>query len=359
MPSEFSQATPLRMLPFQVVELADGVIVRRGCSEFKILGPDASLAITALRRILQQPRTVEEIIGFFPTEHAPAIHRLLERLLAHRFLIYFTGDKEDNRDRNFEEAVEVFDWHFGDRESPPSSSLKQKRIAVFGVNTISQRIAELFAELEIVNAVIVDHPSLRNLRMFDSEESLDRHRWRSTLVPLAYDQWNANAPLDCLIATSDFGGLQLMREWNNYCLRRNIVFLPCVLQSMIGYAGPLVIPGETPCFECLRARQNANLTSPADYRATEYHATEGQFVVGYHPIMSATLADIAMFELTKFFAQLYPVTKIGHIIEINLLASSMRARKVLRIPRCPSCSSLLRVPSMSLKKELFVGLSDS
>ena len=75
--------------------------------------------------------------------------------------------------------------------------------------------------------------------------------------------------LDCVVATADFSGQQLLRHWNSWCVNRGCTFLPVMLDKGIGCVGPLVVPGETACYECLRARENSNLEDPETRRAAE------------------------------------------------------------------------------------------
>jgi molybdopterin-synthase adenylyltransferase len=355
MSAQLPNARPMRNLSLQVVETGSGVILRRGCSELKISGHDAAAVVRSVLSFLHVPRTAEEILSLFPVRDEGAVRQLLDRLRQARFLVF--ADEEIPHVTNTEQAVEIFYWHFGEREDAVTARLNSERIAVAGVNTISRRIAESLTAAGVRNLAIIDHPPLRNVRMFESSGNLDVREWPSGIpTPVEYDKWRSAEAPTCLVATSDFGGLQLMREWNEFCIENNAIFLPAVLQNMIGYVGPLVVPRVTACFECLRARQNANLLDPEEERVTEYHADEGQFVTGYHPAMASTVADVASFELTKFYAKLYPVMRVGHLIEINLMSSTMKARKVLRVPRCSACSPLLQQPSVSIRRELFVGI---
>src|SRR5262249_36298218 len=132
----------------------------------------------------------------------------------------------------------------------------------------------------------VDYPLLCNLRMFDDQGFLRPDLWPdSSPTPVSYKSWrdvDGRDEIDCLVATSDFGGLHLMREWNAFAVSSQIPFISVVLQDLIGYVGPLVFPGETACFECFRARQNSHITDPNIMRATESEAMVGQAVTGYH-----------------------------------------------------------------------------
>jgi thiazole/oxazole-forming peptide maturase SagC family component len=127
-----------------------------------------------------------------------------------------------------------------------------------------------------------------------------------------------------------------------------------ILQNLIGYVGPLVIPGETACYECLRQRQNAHMNDPEVQRASESVTTTDSKVVGFHPSMASVLGDIAAFELTKLYTDGLPLGNIGTQIEVNLLTSEMMTRKVLKVPRCAVCSPLTTRSSATPYKSNFV-----
>ena len=69
-------------------------------------------------------------------------------------------------------------------------------------------------------------------------------------------------------------------------------------------------------------------------------AFDTQTVVGFHPSMASILGNIAAMELTKFYSQAMPLWNVGKLIEVNLLATRMIPRKVLKLPRCPVCGPL-------------------
>jgi thiazole/oxazole-forming peptide maturase SagC family component len=154
--------------------------------------------------------------------------------------------------------------------------------------------------------------------------------------------------IDCIIATSDGGGIEQLRVWNEYAVLHSLRFYPIVLQDLVGYIGPLYVPGQTACYECLRLRQNAHLVDYANRRIVESAFIHSQSVSGFHPAMASILGSIAAIELTKAFGLAPALTRAGTLIEVNLIGSEMTSRRVLRLPRCPVCSRLNRAPSPSL-----------
>jgi thiazole/oxazole-forming peptide maturase SagC family component len=127
---------------------------------------------------------------------------------------------------------------------------------------------------------------------------------------------------------------------------------------LIGYIGPLVIPSETACLECLKARQNSHLQDHVSRHAVEAVAFESQGYLGFHPSMAHILGDIAAFEVFKFCSGSLPSVNVGTLIEVNLLATRITTRRVLKVPRCPACSPLNTAPSVMAEKTSFTTYND-
>jgi molybdopterin-synthase adenylyltransferase len=346
----------LRALPVQLIEVDGGVVLKRGCLEIKIGGEGATRAVQlVLAATAHKGVTREEIYELFPPPRRPAVRHLLEQLVSRRILV--PSDGMDPAIESRESSLEVFYWHFGEPAAQVSARLDDRQIVIFGVNGISRQLDASLSASGLRNFRVVDEPRLRNLRLFDDAGQLLAEGWPLfSKPPLALEEWVKETDLqslDCLVATSDFGDQQSMREWNKFCVEHHCQFLPVVLQNLIGYVGPLVIPGETACFECLRLRQNAHLEAHQTQRAVEDVAFEGQAVIGFHPSMASILGDIAAFELTKFYSGVLPQWHVGTLIEVNLLAPRLAARKVLKIPRCMVCSPLNTRSSNTAQKTAF------
>jgi bacteriocin biosynthesis cyclodehydratase domain-containing protein len=348
----------LRALPVQVIEIDDGVLLKRSCTEIKIMGEGALNVIGAILDASGgEGIEREELLDLFGPAARPEIEMLVDQLVQRRLIL--AGDEADTLHRNgIESSQEVFYWNFGRAETEVVEQIDKRRIVIVGVNDISHRIAASFERSGFGNFEVVDYPLLRNIRMFDDDGNLRSDGWSlPEKEPIPYGEWASGLDpesFDCLVATSDFGGLQLMRQWNAFCVANNRHFFPVVLQNLIGYIGPLVVPGQTACFECLRARQNSNMDDANVRRLAEPWAYEGQRVNGFHPSMASILGDIAAVELGKMYGGWLRSRSIGTLIEVNLIATLLETRKVLRVPRCSVCSRLQWQSSTSPEKNIFM-----
>jgi thiazole/oxazole-forming peptide maturase SagC family component len=297
--------------------------------------------------------TSREICEQFSLPNQQMVGELIEQLVTKRMLV--ANGNFQPTEEGPESELEIFYWHFGESAHKVTKRLNSRYIAILGVNCISRQLAASLLASDAINIQVIDFPLLRNLRLFDDHGELETSQWTMAL-PVVYESWTETLDQtlpDCLIATSDFGGQESLRQWNQFCVERNCHFLPVLLQNLVGFIGPLVIPGETACFECLRARQNAHFNDAKLERATEETAFYSQPFIGFHPSMASILGDIAAFELTKFYSGVLPKPNVGSLLEVNLLSTCLTARKVLKVPRCLTCSPLNRKASVQVAKNTF------
>ena len=355
---DMAEEPKLRPERIQLVETPEAVVLRRGRVEISVTGDRAAEVIRAvLSAAAGGSMSRSELCDTFAAADRPAIEDLIRQLELRRILTP-VGEPGAPAADHPEGPLDIFYWHFGDQAPKVEDRLNERRFAIMGVNAISRQLALSLASSGVRNYEIIDHPLLCNLRFFDEGGALLSREWPASLnAPVDYTAWAPameEEPFDCLIVTSDFGGLELMRVWNRFCLRARRHFLPVVLQDLIGYIGPMVIPGETACFECFRSRRNSQMENPEIGRVVESAAFEGQAVAGFHPAMASILGDIAALELGRHYGGWTTARLAGAVIEVNLLDIQMEVRRLLKIPRCHACSALNARSSATPDKDVYM-----
>jgi len=330
-------------LSVKIVPIKEGVILKRGCTEIQLRGTQVKNIIEQIFSLSsQKPRTKDDLLDFFSLEIQTPVAKLIDQLIERRFLVPHSPPEADSV--SLEDHTDIFYWHFDQTKPEVHDRLSAKSITILGVNYISRQLAISLEESGFTKIQIVDEPGLRNLGFFSPAPEISSSLWPASLpMPVAKEEWETRqdlSSLDCVIATSDFGVSQTLREWNMFCVQQNLWFFPMVLSNMIGQIGPLVIPQETACYECLLIRQHSQLSNSNGRQAVDNMAFDAQTVVGFHPSMASILGNIGAMELTKFYSQALPLWNMGKLIEVNLLATRMTPRKVLKLPRCLVCSPL-------------------
>jgi bacteriocin biosynthesis cyclodehydratase domain-containing protein len=340
---------PLRALPVQVIETSEGVVLRRGVAQLRVQGAlAAELVDRVLLALSADGACAWDIALGFAAPDRDKVIAFVELLARRRFALPAVGPAWPDEP---ESPLDVFHWEMGSSTPLVLQALRDARLVVVGVNEVSRQLARMLLACGLGQFDVVDDPLFRNLRMFGADGAALDAEWAGLPVPVPLAEWESSGAPDaagCVVATSDLGGLVLLRRWNQLCVRRGLAFFPVVLQDMIGQVGPLVIPNETACFECMLLRQSSNAELPDWHRAIESVAPQGQSVVGYHPAMAVVLGSVAALELAK--AQLPGVFahQPGTLVDVNLVTASMRARRVLKVPRCPVCGPANRSAPVNL-----------
>jgi molybdopterin-synthase adenylyltransferase len=337
----------LRALPARLIETEDGVRLRRGCVEVRISGDGAAEIVRdVLTAMAGEGAMTESVCESFAPPDRDAVRELIRQLHQRRILV--ASDEPAER-IDSESPLQVFYWHFGQQAEVVNVRLGNAKIAVVGVNAVSHQLVACLSRAGLSDIPVVDSSSERNRELFGPPGSVPTD-WPLAEEPISFDEWDPDE-LGCLVATTDFGGSRGMREWNAFCLERGCHFFPIVLQDLLGFVGPLVVPEATACFECMLARWRSN--APGLESRWEALDVDGRHAVGFHPSMAAVLGALGAFELTKFYGIELPFAAVGRLIEVNLLTMEMESRKVLRLPRCPACSPLNKHPEASLTRSWF------
>ncbi len=347
----------LRLHRLQMIDTADGLLLKRGRIVVEVQGAElAELAQTLLSLLAAGGLTRRQACEAFPARLRSGVENLIDALSSRRLLV--DADESSTSAQECEAPLDVFYWHFDKRVDDVRRNFRKARLTVLGVNCVSRQLVSALLQSGVESVEVVDFPLLANVRLYGDANQVLEAEWPAKLSrPRPYRDWFAETKareMDCLVATSDFGGQHLLRAWNSHCVQERIQFLPVVLQDLIGTIGPLVVPGESACLECLRARENANMGDAQPRRAVEYAAFEGQIVNAFHPSMASALGDIAAMELLKLYGQFMRTRLVGRLIEVNLVVPEMKERRVLKLPRCAVCGPGVHRSPLSDDKATFM-----
>lgn len=333
----------VRLRPFQLVQSNGSVFLRRGVVRVALEGEGVADAIAKLQEFAtDQARSRSEILGLFPAPLAETVDALIQHLLE-RDLALLEG--EGNRaPRGGEDGEDIFFWHLG-KTRRDITRLTARRVMLVGVNALTLALRERLLEFGAWEIELVDDVPLRNHELAE----------RAAGLPASTPAAEASVKIggvSLVVACAEFGGQALLQPWNALAVEHGVAFFPVVVEDLVAYLGPLVIPGETACLACLTSRQNSNLLGAAqERRAMELFAGAGQRFAASHPAIQAIAANVAAFELLRFASGMFP-RRIGKLIEFNLVGSAMISQRVLRAPRCPTCSSLRKVGRLGIDKRM-------
>lgn len=339
----------------QLIRLsADRVVLKRGINELMLSGPGVQSIVEPLVEMLGNGRGREEIVAAFPADLQEEVQGLLGKLLRRRLISEGPAEGSDTGpdDGSGPDAVHgAFWWNFGDLGLQAPQRLREARIVVVGANLIARSLVRSLLEMQVGRVTLVDHPILDN-HLIPLDDAPLRAAGPGRLEreeSLPAEEALADAALIC--AASDFGQPDALIEINRAALRAGVPFLPVWLSEMVGFVGPLNHPYETACLSCLRVRTDSNNPDFEVARAVRTHMTthsDARHGAGLVPPMTGVLGEIAAMEAAKHVGRFTYNDTVARVIEINLISFAAAVRRVLKIPRCPLCSEMMRQPSRSL-----------
>jgi len=124
-----------------------------------------------------------------------------------------------------------------------------------------------------------------------------------------------------------------------------------LLQRAVVHVGPSILPGETACWKCFEYRFKSNLTAVGRYEEFQDYvaATPRSLDQGSVPGIAEFTGALVAFEALRILGagDLY-VRSAGVLLTLDLWELRMDAHPVLKLPRCPHCSSVSSVPQERL-----------
>jgi ribosomal protein S12 methylthiotransferase accessory factor len=147
----------------------------------------------------------------------------------------------------------------------------------------------------------------------------------------------ADADLDVVI--SDDYLSQGMPMYNEEALRRSRPFLLVKPTGRVIWIGPLVVPGQTGCWECLAHRLRLN--RPAETFLRQRNGAASSFSLPASGLASTiqTGLQIAATEIAKWIAQGKSEVLEGTLVTFDTRTLETRMHKLVRRPQCPCCGA--------------------
>lgn len=296
----------LRIKPWlRLRQNPDGtVLTRRGDRLVSLSGEAARKVLPLLLPLLDGARERAEIIECFVEPVRPTIAKMLDEL-----------DRRHLLDRRLMPSMDTDELFAAETREQLRS--EPSTVVVAGTD----RAAQLCLEL------------LRSSSQFSVETTTDFR---------ALPEYKAD------LAVLVGAGIQQLREWNSHALQQQASWLP-----IIGYdgshaiVGPVYRPGVGPCFECYLIRRRS--TSPLSLQAAaawdDPAATDLLEPHASHPAgFDAVTAGLAQTTVLMHARGLDVGQSLANFAAIAIAEGlpELSYHRLLRVPRCPACSSVPR-----------------
>jgi len=186
------------------------------------------------------------------------------------------------------------------------------RQTLFDESAVGRRKVEVAAErLRALNAEVALRPVYSP---FHGTEMLDEHFADCDVVVLS-----ADSPPE-------------IHLWiNEAALRHGFAYSNAGYIETFGVVGPMVLPGESPCYECIR--NDADLQGPAGSAPRNLNSRHQ--APSYGPLNSLVASIQANEVIRRLLGQ--PVQTVGQRLLVNATTYEVHREDFVRDPACPAC----------------------
>jgi bacteriocin biosynthesis cyclodehydratase domain-containing protein len=296
---------PLLAPWYRLVGDDDRLLLEHGQSVVVLEGAAVTALLPRLLPLLDGTRTSDDLTARLGAQVRPAIDHALEVLAAHDLLL--EGPDAPSAERSTAHAVAaVFDLD-------PSVAAGRLREAVVGIVGSSPAAAEI----------------ARMLRLSGVGDVRRLGRRRRADVALA------------VVAPGE-DELEELRAWNRRANDAGTRWLAVrAYDGRLAAVGPLIVPGESCCYECVLLRRAANV----EYGDLLTEIEAAPLAAGADAALETIVAGLAAHFALRWVAG-HDVTLPGVLFAVEARPTvSIVEHPVLRVPRCPVCSGVGRSPA--------------
>jgi bacteriocin biosynthesis cyclodehydratase domain-containing protein len=316
-------------LPCRVIEFARGAIVKRGRTELSLYGEAAFDLFSLLFEQLATVNALSKVGEELPASVAAKLREILARLVAERIVVPNTST-DCPTGNTFQWALNI---------GPVQADISMNRpIILVGANAFSFRLRDALLAAGSANLDVLNFPGLDDKTQ--------------TFGELRVGEIDPNA--FCILCAPN-AQTSALRAAHAYLFRHNLDILPVCIRDLKAEIGPWIRRALlSPCYECVRARQNANMDDPERERASENPEVDGDVWATEAPfVFDAVVTFTALQIILAVFGRGFQAH--DEIIEFDPVTCTLNRRLVLRVPGCRVCDSTANeVPVPSIHRRSMV-----
>jgi bacteriocin biosynthesis cyclodehydratase domain-containing protein len=294
---------PLLAPWFRVVGDGERLLLEHAQSLVVLEGAAVRTLLPALIPLLDGTRTIDELAQTVGPAVRPAIECALDVLSARGVVV--EGPDAPLRSRPGARAAAAL---FGIGLADASARLGSASVGLVGRSDVAVDVARLLAGAGLA--------AVRRLG------------------------WGGRGRADLTVVAPAPDELDRLPAWNRHALSAEVRWLYVrPFDGRCSAIGPLFVPGQTCCYECLLLRRGANSGFAADHADVEATPIAAHADAGITALAAAVAAHLALRWLVgRDRAAAGAVRTIELVPGLRLVEHA-----VLRVPRCPACSGLARL----------------
>ena len=349
----------IRLSPLaSIIPTEAGVLLRSDLGTFQLQGQDVRLFLDAMVPLLDGSRDRDAVVDALRRYSRQSVIAFLDLLAQHGLVESVPGQPEDERWR----GQDAFFQKWASNPAEAATRLRGARILIaglepWGVVAATELAASGVGTLHLLDDDQVQRDDLLSTRSWTEHQVGSPRReavagnlretspWcRVTAGTLDQieDRSLVQEPntWDLLIGALAGDELRLLRRLALLSHSAGVTSLFGHLDGLDAVVGPVVVPGQTACWNCVRLRQLANADHPE-----EAHALQASLLSArpsprprtYLAPMASLLGHCLALEAIKTVSRYTPSYLVGRVLVQNLVTLGTTLHSVIRMPWCEIC----------------------
>lgn len=207
------------------------------------------------------------------------------------------------------------------------------------------KVATAIKNFNASKLLIVGHKKLLNIfREISAEYDLKNVTWQESSEdkPIQNDL-NQCESFDLIIgvASNVVEAIRLFPMLNKYAIKNNVSLLLGGIEGKNAHLGPLIIPGETACYNCVEIRKENNLPNLSEYQLfkSRIHDVKINQVKAANPIAQYYMCTSIFFDAIKFLAKAQMPATYQHVNIYDTDKQKIESHYLVKVPLCDLCGA--------------------
>jgi ribosomal protein S12 methylthiotransferase accessory factor len=316
----------------------DTLLVKHNNRLFKISATSDLESKSRIFQILTRPKKLSEILYLLPEFKKKDVVDILCSL-DKLDLLKVDSDGRKHRSGNKITSINSDSFLAYHAEKDSNKSVRSNsRLVLIGDGILADKLA-----LSLINAGIRFSRSSSSV-IIDKDPERTSHntkkknrRGRESMYSYSSNLSPVINKTDLIVVAEDYPNLVLFEKINELCFKKNKAWLRASFDDIIGYVGPLVVPGKTSCYNCCELRLVTN--SPHyEYELWINRRNIPKKKLLVPEYFAEILSTICMHKILRFLSHSKNPKKLDELIVLDTQQVNTTRHNVITHPNCIFCN---------------------
>jgi len=295
---------------------------------------------------LDGTRTVGEVLREWPETSRRLVLKTLGLLVARGILV----ESSDDPSSWIRQGLAPFQGKLGPESLEPES-LETAEVALVGAGVLGSRVAVNLVLMGVRRLSVWDPTPLSlgdralspahldGVQQAPRAASLAAYLARlAPTVQVSVGEKPEPPPKALLMVALDRIEPSVLHRLNAEMMQRQSPWLLSAMDGSTGMVGPLIVPGQTGCYQCLESSWIARSRKPEQLRPVMEALREGATKAAFYgfPGFADAVAGLLTADLPNLLRNAAGLT-LGQILSVDFVTLSATTYPLLKLPRCPAC----------------------